>query len=159
MGRIADGLRTFFERAEWDIRPGEIPGSFQMGFQGQNGRWTCVAYAAETQEQVVFVSLAPAAAQARNIHAVGEFLHRANWGIHIGNFELDFRDGEIRYKTSLDLEGVEVSYELIRNLVNANLHVFNHYLPGVMGVVQGGMSAEEALSRVEQCPEDEVTLS
>jgi len=37
--------------------------------------------------------------------AVAEFINRANYGIIIGNFEMDFADGEIRYKTSIDVQG------------------------------------------------------
>ncbi len=32
--------------------------------------------------------------------AIAEFVARANDGLRIGNFELDFGDGEVRYKRS-----------------------------------------------------------
>jgi hypothetical protein len=48
---------------------------------------------------------------------VAEFLTRANSGMVIGNFELDFADGEIRYKTSIDVEGDKLSYAIIKRLV------------------------------------------
>jgi len=37
---------------------------------------------------------------------VNEFLTRANYGLNIGNFEMDFQDGEIRFKTAIDVEEV-----------------------------------------------------
>ncbi len=49
--------------------------------------------------------------------AVAEFITRANFGIVIGNFEIDFSDGEIRYKTSIDVEGDRPSFALIKRLV------------------------------------------
>ena len=33
--------------------------------------------------------------------AVNEFITRANYGLTIGNFEMDFNDGELRYKTNV----------------------------------------------------------
>jgi len=43
-----------------------------------------------------------------------KFLTRANYGMMIGNFEMDFTDGEIRYKTSIDVEGDKLSSALIK---------------------------------------------
>ena len=40
---------------------------------------------------------------------VAELLARINYGLNIGNFELDMTDGEIRYKTSIDVEGGELT--------------------------------------------------
>ena len=39
---------------------------------------------------------------------MAEFLTRANYGLRIGNFEMDFEDGEVRYKSSVDFEGIEL---------------------------------------------------
>ena len=45
--------------------------------------------------------------------AIAEFLTRTNYSMIIGNFELDFADGEIRYKTSIDVQGDFLRFELI----------------------------------------------
>lgn len=37
-------------------------------------------------------------APTQQINSISEFLHRANYGLLYGNFEIDFEDGEIRYK-------------------------------------------------------------
>jgi hypothetical protein len=44
----------------------------------------------------------------------------ANYDMIIGNFELDLRDGEVRYKTSIDFEGDRLSFAYINNLVYTN---------------------------------------
>ncbi len=44
----------------------------------------------------------------------------ANSDMIIGNFELDFHHGEIRYKRSIDVEGDRLSFACINNLVYAN---------------------------------------
>lgn len=49
--------------------------------------------------------------------AVAEFIARGNFGIVIGNFEIDFSDGEIPYKTSIDVKGDRPSFALIKRLV------------------------------------------
>jgi hypothetical protein len=55
------------------------------------------------------------------LSAIAEFLTRANYGMTISNFDLDFADREIRYKTSIDVQGDFLSFELIKQLVYANV--------------------------------------
>lgn len=45
-------------------------------------------------------------APAEHINGVSEFLHRANYGLVYGNFEIDFEDGEIRYKLVTDCQEI-----------------------------------------------------
>jgi hypothetical protein len=81
---------------------------------------------------------------------MADFLTRANYGLYIGNFEMDFNDGEVRYKTSIDVEGTELNTALITRVVYDNLAVMDRYLPGIMSVVFGGASPTEAIAQVEK---------
>ena len=81
--------------------------------------------------------------------AVAESLTRANSGMIIGNFELNFTDGEISYKTSIDVEGDRLSFALIKRLVYANVTMMDEYWPGMMSVIYGGVEAREAIASIE----------
>ena len=81
---------------------------------------------------------------------MAEFITRANYGMIIGNFELDFSDGEVRYKTSIDVEGAELVPAVIRQLVYANVLTMDRYLKGIMAVAFGGVDPEMAVKSVEQ---------
>ena len=85
----------------------------------------------------------------KDFEAVAEFITRANFGMIIGNFEFDYSDGEIRYKTSVDLEGVEVQSNLLRNLVYANVLTMDKYFTGLMRVMYGGITPDEAIREIE----------
>lgn len=81
---------------------------------------------------------------------IAEFLTRANYGMVIGNFEMDFSDGEIRYKTSVDLAGGSpLTMLLIKPLVYTNVLMMDKYLPGVMEVLYADVSAEQAIRKIE----------
>ena len=80
---------------------------------------------------------------------VAEYLTRANYGLRIGNFELDYRDGEVRYKTSLDFEGAELLPPLIRNTVYPSVNTMDRYMPGLMSVIYGGKTPFEAIEDIE----------
>ena len=60
-------------------------------------------------EEFLFYAVAPIKTPDEVRPAVSEYVTRANYGLRIGNFELDYGDGEVRYKSSLNFEGQDLS--------------------------------------------------
>jgi hypothetical protein len=79
----------------------------------------------------------------------GEFLHRANDGLTLGCFELDYGDGGMRFRVAIDVEGDALSEALCRNLVVSACFAMDDYLPGFQDVIHGRRSAAEAIRDVE----------
>ena len=69
--------------------------------------------------------------------AIAVFLTRANYGLAIGNFELDFDDRDVRHKTSVDVEGAALEQPLIDHLFLANVVTVDRYLRAMEAVVEG----------------------
>ena len=114
MGRLLDNIREFFVADEW---PHEQHGDrpiLRTSFAGDNGSWMGIAQEREEEEQLIFYSLAPVRCPEDKRALMAEFITRANYGMVIGNFEMDFSDGEIRFKTSADLEGDFAYSQLIQ---------------------------------------------
>lgn len=149
MGKILDAVQRFFEQDEWPFTQLEDSLILKTGFNGDNGQFTCFAQEREQQQQFVFYSVAPVKVPEKDRLAVAEFLTRANYGLIIGNFELDFSDGEVRYKTSLDVENAELSEALVKNLVYAAVLTMDRYITGMMRVVYGGATPVEAIQEIE----------
>jgi hypothetical protein len=149
MGVIYDIMLKFFQEDDWKFEPLEGQPVLRLGVSGANGRWMCYAQAREEQEQFVFYSVCPSYVPEHKRLAMAEFLTRANYGLVIGNFEMDFRDGEIRYKTSLDVEGGLLTPGMIKQAVYVNVHMMDRFLPAIMGVMYGGLTPEDAIKQVE----------
>jgi hypothetical protein len=81
--------------------------------------------------------------------AMAEFITRANYGMRIGNFEMDFSDGELRYKSSIDVEDDHLSSPLIKHMVYPNVLMMDKYLPGIMAILYAGKSPRQAVEEVE----------
>ena len=117
-----------------------------LPIDAENGSWTAYGIGREQQRQLLFYSVVP-----ETVPDVGQmalFVTRANFGLALGNFELDLDDGELRYKTSIDAQGAELSRALIEHLVLANFAVVNRYLPGIRAVA-AGMDAALAIEAIE----------
>jgi hypothetical protein len=146
---ILGKMLNFFTEDDWQFTKLQGEPILSMAFQGQNGEWICYAKAREEQQQFIFYSLCPTNAPEEKRLAVAEFLTRANYGMMNGNFELDFDDGEIRYKTGIDVEGDSLSFALIRNLVYTNVTMMDEYLPGILSVINDDGSPQDAITKIE----------
>lgn len=147
---IYDALIDFFKAESWPFQTLPQQATLRLAFKGKNGQWDCYAKAREEQQQVVFYSICPFTAPKATRHEIAEFITRANYGLILGNFELDLNDGDIRYKTSIDVEGDKLTGALIRNLVYTNVLTMDQYLPGIFSMLEQGMAPEQAIHLIEQ---------
>ena len=146
---IFQAVLNFFQEDDWSFTKIRGQTTLRLAFQGKHGRWTCYAKAKEEQQQFVFYSLCPIATPEDKRQAIAEFLTRANYGMTIGNFEIDLDDGEIRYKTSIDVKGDRLTPALIKQLVYTNVLTMDQYLPGIQAVLAETIPAE-AIAAIEQ---------
>ncbi len=150
-----NGLQAFTTLGEFLDTDGWYPQQlgdqhiYRMGYSGSNGQVTCFAQIHEELKQFLFYVIAPTKAPEATLLAVAEFVTRANYGLRIGNFELDFSDGEVRYKSSLDFEGQALTPALIKNAIYPAVQTMDRYLPGLMAVMYGGKSPAEAIATIE----------
>jgi len=156
-----EGFRTLgrlLEKDNWDFREveieieGEWDGEFvyEMTCQGKNGRMSCSAIVVEEQQQLLFYAEAPIMVPEARRLEVAEFITRANFGMRMGNFELDLDDGEVRYKSSFNFKGFFLLPNMIRNCIYPAVTIMDEYLPGLMSVMNGSQSAKEAIAEIEE---------
>lgn len=135
-GRITDALVGYLEAEDWPVEQVEDT-LFRTGFAGDSGRWVCLAVTNDVDDQVAFYSLCPVEVPADRRSAMAEALTRANYGLIVGNFEMDLSDGEIRFKTSIDASDTDLTLPLVRNLVQINVLTMDDYLPALQAVARG----------------------
>ena len=80
---------------------------------------------------------------------VAEFLTRANYGMRNGNFELDFRDGEIRFKVFCRSGDTILSDSQITDAIVTPLIQFDTYGDPLLSVLFGWKTPEEAIQEAE----------
>ena len=149
MSSLFEIVMGFFEEDGWPIELLNAEMAFSSGFRGESARWACLGRVREEHSQFIFYSVCPMLVGEEKRSEVGEFINRANFGMLVVNFEMDYADGEVRYKTSLDVEGAECSQALIRQVVAANVLMMDRYLPGLMSVLYGGATPAQAIASIE----------
>jgi hypothetical protein len=141
-------LGRFLEAEGWGPKQVEDAPIYQTSFSGESGPITCYAQVRVEEEILLCYAVAPVQVEEAARPAMAEFVARANYGLWIGNFEMDWDDGEVRYKSSLDFEGVALTPALIRNTISPTVQMMVCYLPGLVSVMTGKPPAQ-ALSEVD----------
>jgi hypothetical protein len=143
--RALGDLKRVFVENRWPFV--EVRGApvLVSDLSGVWGTWKFYAQVAGEHDVVLFYSICPLRVPEEQRLEAAHFLTRANHGLATGNFELDFEDGEIRYKTVVPVDG-ELSAAAVKRAVRANGIAMETYLPGI-GAVITGTAAQPALER------------
>mmetsp|Transcript_28206 Transcript_28206/g.59018 ORF Transcript_28206/g.59018 Transcript_28206/m.59018 type:complete len:179 (-) Transcript_28206:250-786(-) len=81
-----------------------------------------------------------------------ELLMRINYTLALGNFEIDFRDGEVRYRMSVDVEGSSLSTQMVETNIMVSAATMDRYFPAIMAVVYGNKTPIEAIEEARNPP-------
>lgn len=134
---LLEELKRVFTENGWPYS--EVRGApvLLTDLSGPAGRWSFYAQPVEEKNLVLFYSICPERVPEERRVDVSHFLTRANYGLAAGNFELDFDDGEVRYKTVLHVHGDELDGLTLKRLIRANGIAVETYLPGIASVIAG----------------------
>ncbi len=144
-----DALTNFFNRRNWMIKVDYDDPGVHTTYAGNNGQFNCFAKLRLEQSQLVFYSIFPIRTPKDKRMLMAELITRANFGMVIGNFELDFNDGEVRYKSSLDFEGVGLLDKMLENLIHANILTMDRYLSGLYALIYSDRTPLEIIEDIE----------
>jgi hypothetical protein len=142
MERILQATRAFLEADGWLISSVEDGGLLRVGYAGRHGRWGCLAWPREDANQLIFYSVCPLVAPEDTRPRLAEYLTRVNWGLPIGAFEMNFLSGEIRFRTSVAIEGMDLYPALIRPLLYGNVHTMDAYIDDIGEVIAGNLAPD-----------------
>lgn len=150
MSVLYDALVEFLEKDGWTYKRLGHHEAIEMGVAGENGNYRLVATVDGDRSILRFLCFVEGKVPETRRRDVMEYLTRANYGLLLGNFELDLGDGELRFKNSADLEGAELSYTAYQNLLYLSVAMIDRYYPGLQRVITGSADPAAAIAEVEQ---------
>ncbi len=118
-----------------------------MSIAGKNGTYACIVDATDAVVRVFSVVGCHAPEEKRG--ALIDMLNRINWRVAIGNFEMDATDGEIRFRTTLDTRGGELTDEMVECTIRVNLSTVDRFHSAILALLWNDLSAEDALAMAE----------
>ena len=149
MSSIYDVIEQFVQQQDWSYDRLDEHQALRFGLSTENASFQCYAQVDEDREQCCVYACMPNHAEEDKRLAAAEFVARANYGMRIGNFELDMEDGEVRFKVAVDVEGSKLTDVMVRNMIACAITCSDRYYPGLMQVLYGNTSPKAAVQQVE----------
>lgn len=125
-------------------------GGFRLGFTGEHGNFLCFARADDARALVSFFAIAPFAVEPRRREETMRLVTRINFGLPVGNFELDLDDGEVRMKTCVAFGKAKADRALIAPIVWAGVAAMDRWLPALVATGQQGLDAAKAMTIADE---------
>lgn len=145
---LAATVRDFFVRDGWNLADDAgDEAAVRVVAQGERGRWPLGVWVFD--QRVVVYSTIPEEIAPNQRPAVAELLGDLNSGMLLGCFELGSDDEYVRFRTSIGVRGVEVTDQLLRELVYPNVATVERYLEAVTGCATGALSLAAARQLAE----------
>jgi hypothetical protein len=149
MPTLLDILAAMLEAQGW--RLDRLPEQNAVGamVEGRNGTWPCLAVQPAAAKRLIFYSTYTATVPRERRSVVCELINRLNYRAALGNFEMDCEDGEVRFRTSIEVREGLVTRALLTPIVYENLATADRYLPAFEQVITASASPAEAIAAAD----------
>ena len=150
---VINAIKSVFDEKEFIYTYDEERSRFLIGFSlNATIDSTRIVFLVKEEYYVAYATVNLAAN--KNIDQVYEFVSRANSGILNGNFELDSKTGNIRYKIFVEFGDQIPSKTTILHTINIAVTMVELYIDGLLKVITGAASAQVAINEIEHRPGD-----
>lgn len=151
---IANAINSYLVNDDWNFSFDEEKGLFKFSLS-INGKLSHASYTIRVREKyfVIYAKYSGIDANikdAKIMREMGSFLHKANYGLVLGNFEFDDRDGEICFKFPYYCSNKAPSDDIIELSIIFTASTLERYSAGIAGILFSDMTAEEAIKKCEE---------
>lgn len=133
--KIAESIETYLKEQDYSYDYDAFHGTFAVEAELSCTLHSCLVVLQVTEDAFISYAALYAEVPALRLAYVGEYLHRANYGLPNGNFELDYDDGSIHYKTFLDCPSEVPTARQLDEAFAVPLSVIDRYGDGLMKIL------------------------
>ena len=124
---------------------------FNLGMELENSNIDCYIDLRIIENQVLIYTISPTKIPTNQRLRVAEYISRVNYDLLIGNFEINFEDGKIRYKASYFYDNnFPNSEEVLLKNMSAAFQTIDKYILGIMSIIFANVSPETAVNDIEK---------
>ena len=146
MDQLQDCMKAYLDRIGCRYRRSETENLYTFALQGRKGVYPMLLYA-KAPFLICIARLPLYIPDARRLE-VAEYLHRVNFGLLLGNFEMDYDEGEVRFRTTLAADE-RVGDAILDRYIQMPAAMLDQYAAGLYAIVFDGEIASAALEDTE----------
>jgi hypothetical protein len=147
---LLEMAEAFFAARGWPSVAVAMPRAVEVTHDWSRIRFKSRAHAAGGGPIFIYDSLCLEMVGASRTDAVARFITRVNYVLPVGAFEMDWRSGSVRCRTSIDLRGATMTEELLSGVVYPNHQAMIDYLSNLVAVMRGDQDPDEAFRETQE---------
>jgi hypothetical protein len=142
-----DQFSAYLDRGSIRYDHDEERGLFRMAFDGKHGDIRVLII---VEESMIQVFTHPANKVPENYRqSIAEAITRANYGLKLGNFEMDYEDGELRYQVALPIDGELPVDDVLDHILYVGGAMVDRYIPAFLSIIYGNEDVKLAIDAAE----------
>ena len=148
---VTESIRDYFDSQNWKYRYDEDKGLFRMFMHIRVDDVDACEVRTIVRDERRFTTFVtfPFRVPEKKRAIAASFISRANYKLLLGCFEMDYRDGEIRFRMCVDCEDCMPSQTVVKNSILIPMAMYRNYGDALLTVLFGIKTAEEALKGLE----------
>ena len=136
---------AYCQRQQWNPTVSSDNASIEMKRKTDVAEWTAQLVFHPHRPQLAIYSYLPVSTPPQHQATAFGLLHRINEGLILGNFEYLFSSHQIRFKTSTDLSGQQLTTAFLVPLFRFQPTGIEQYFTPLLAALQFGMDIDDAL--------------
>lgn len=145
---MLERIIDYLQRKNWTYTSGKVNGILFLPINGVNGIFNCVVDVTEDNSLFLFISFNGTTCPMDSRLRFAELLNRINFNLKFGNFEVGMESGEIKFRTSLFYEEMEINDKIIDSIILKNLHIHDSVFPYFNKFLFGSLSMDEIYNNI-----------
>jgi len=113
MGKIIEKMCEYLDSDDWKYEQ-DNERHIRLNYSGNSGFIRCHIHSSEDDDFLGVTSVFPLNIPAERRNEVSSLITMINYRLRVGNFKMDYDDGEIAFKASMFLDGCEYGKELMK---------------------------------------------
>lgn len=143
-GAIFNAVVQFLQEKDWSFQQYDGGELIRIHLTGKKIVLNSHYLINDEMERLIFFTRFPVTITEDRRDEVMRLITRINWRLGVGSYEMDLDDGEVSFRSSVDLEGMSDFYPIIENLTLINLRIIDQQSDSLLRVAAAGMGADES---------------
>lgn len=152
MKNVIDLIKKFFESADWAYDFFEEKNIFTASINLNNIVGVLRIYIFVGDSDYLVYTVLNSTVEKSAYAKITEYIHRVNYGLDNGNFEFDYNDGEIRYKTFVNFKDSSLSDSVIEDSIFFPAFMFDQHGKNLFRLMLGEGDPEQLINEGEHPP-------
>lgn len=146
---LLNEIECWLNKNRWVYRKRKEAGIIELDMSLQCELKHCQVIVWMKDDNCFVMGRVPFKAEKATKARIAEYLCRVNYGLFSGHFDLNYEDGEIRYKTLVQKNTIdkEKLWENIEEALVRPAMLFDAYGPGLLKVWKGECTPAEVMNR------------